>query len=76
MNVSPPKEINEVIRLRLNNLLNITLSTVTVDGTSEEYLRICLSCGQFLQRTYDKIRFRNFEKDQLFYHYEVVMLWK
>ncbi len=71
LNASPFPEINEVIRLRLNNLLNITSSIILNDGTNEENLRICLPCARFLQKNYDKIRFRNIEKDVLFQHYEV-----
>jgi hypothetical protein len=71
LNASPFPEINEVIRLRLNNLLNITSSIILNDGTNEENLRICLPCAQFLQKNYDIIRFRNIEKDVLFQHYEV-----
>lgn len=71
LNASSTLQITEVIRLRLNNLLHITSSMVANDDTNEEYLRICAPCARFLQRNYDKIRFRNMEKDELFYHHEV-----
>lgn len=73
LNASPALQITEVVRLRLNHLLNVTSSMVVNDGTQEEYLRICLPCAKFVERVYDKIRFRNMEKDPVFGHYQVQM---
>jgi rabenosyn-5 len=56
---------------QLTDVTDITSSTMNNDGTNEDYLRICTSCGQYLQRFYNQIRFRNIEKDQIFHLYEV-----
>jgi hypothetical protein len=72
LNSSPPIEITEAIRLRLNNLLNLSSSVILNNGTNEEYIRICLPCSKFLQRNYDRMRFKNIEKDAIFEHFEVI----
>jgi len=68
-----------VILQRSNSLTSLTstagvedLGLNTKDGTNnEDYLRICLSCRQVLQRRYDQLCFKNTEKDEVFIYYEV-----
>lgn len=68
---STPNKLDEVDRLRLNNLLNVTSTMIIDDGTHEEYLRICKHCGKVLQQFYDQNRFRNIQKDQAILQYDV-----
>ena len=64
---------------RSNSLTSIVSATVVDDSNlnnkneinNEEYLRICLSCRQVLQKRYDQIRFKNTDKDEVFLHYQV-----
>ncbi len=71
MNAVSSSTNDEITRLRLNNLIDITSSVIIDDGTNEDYLRICLPCGKFLQKHYDKIRFRNIRVDEIFHQYDV-----
>ena len=51
------------------------LGVVNKDGTNnEDYLRICLTCRQVLQRRYDQLCFKNADKDEVFLCYEVNFL--
>jgi hypothetical protein len=66
---------NGVTRQRSNSLTSV-ISTTTADdsrdgGGNVDYLRICLSCRQILQRHYNHISFKNPGKDEIFLHYEV-----
>ena len=73
----PP--MNGVMLQRSNSLTSVTsnvagddLSVGNKDGTNnEDYLRICLTCRQVLQRRYDQLCFKNGEKDEVFLSYEV-----
>jgi hypothetical protein len=48
------------------------LSGNNKDGTHhEDYLRICRTCREVLQRRYDHLCFKNAEKDEVFLCYEV-----
>lgn len=70
---------NGVALQRSNSLTSLTsnvggddLGVSSKDGTNnEDYLRICLSCRQILQRRYDQLSFKNAEKDEVFLCYEV-----
>lgn len=64
------------VTLQRSNSLTSLASTTTADdsrdgGGNVDYLRICLSCRQILQRRYNHISFKNAEKDEIFLHYEV-----
>ena len=70
---------NGVTLQRSNSLTSVT-STAGVDdsngnlkegGNHEEYVRICRSCQQILQRRYDQIRFKKTDKDEVLVRYEV-----
>jgi hypothetical protein len=70
---------NGVTFQRSNSLTSLA-STTGVDDSSfnnkdgannEDYLRICLSCRQVLQKRYDQLCFKNTEKDGIFLHYDV-----
>ncbi len=51
------------------------LGVLSKDGTNnEDYLRICLTCRQVLQRRYDQLCFKNSDKDEVFLCYEVTSL--
>lgn len=65
---------NGVALQRSNSLTSLTSNVGGDDlGVShnEDYLRICLSCRQILQRRYDQLSFKNAEKDEVFVCYEV-----
>ncbi len=77
---SSNKGPNNGVTLQRSNSLTSLASTAgaddlhvnTKDGTtSEDYLRICLTCQQVLQRRYDQLRFKTAEKDEVFLCYEV-----
>ena len=64
------------VTLQRSNSLTSLASTTTPDDSRDgggpvDYLRICLSCRQILQRRYNHISFKNSEKDEIFLHYEV-----
>jgi len=63
--------MNDITLKRLINLISIISSTIINDGSNEDYVRICLPCGQFLQKHYDIIRFKNIENDEIPLHYNV-----
>ncbi|CAF1650816.1 unnamed protein product, partial [Adineta ricciae] len=72
---------NGVTLQRSNSLTSVT-STAGVDdpnlslkdgGSHEEYLRICRSCQQILQRRYDQIRFKKTDKDEVLVRYEKII---
>jgi hypothetical protein len=63
--------MNDITLKRLINLISIVSSTIINDGSNEDYVRICLHCGQFLQKHYDKIRFKNIENDEIPHYYNV-----
>lgn len=59
-----------------SNVAGEDLGVSNKDGSNnEEYLRICLSCRQILQRRYDQLCFKNTEKDEIFLCYEVKSLF-
>jgi hypothetical protein len=62
---------NGVTLQRSNSLTSLASTTGADDRDNEDYLRICLSCKQILQRRYDQICFKNTEKDEVFLYYEV-----
>ena len=70
---------NGVTLQRSNSLTSLASATTADDsppsqkdgGNSEDYLRICLSCRQILQRRFNHISFKNSGKDEIFLHYEV-----
>jgi len=79
-NPSSNKGTTNGVTLQRSNSLTSLASTTGVedlslnnkDGTNhEDYLRICLSCRQLLQRRYDQLCFKNAEKDEVFLYYEV-----
>lgn len=75
------KTSNGVALQRSNSLTSLTstanaddLGVNTKDGVnSEEYLRICLSCQQILQRRYDQLCFKHADKDEIFVCYEKIV---
>ena len=70
---------NSMTLKRSTSLTSLTSNTGADDSvsnqkdgsTQEDYLRICLSCRQVLQRRFDQISFQQTEKDPIFLHYEV-----
>ncbi len=62
---------NGVTLQRSNSLTSLASATGFDDKDNEDYLRICLSCKQVLQRRYDQLSFKNTEKDEVFLYYEV-----
>jgi len=63
--------MNNITLQRLINLISIVSSTIINDSPNEDYVRICLPCGQFLQKHYDKIRFKNIENNEIPNYYNV-----
>lgn len=69
---------NGVALQRSNSLTSLTstanaddLGVNTKDG--EDYLRICLSCQQILQRRYDQLCFKTADKEDVFVCYEKIV---
>ena len=70
---------NGVIIQRSNSLTSLAstvggedLGVPNKDGANnEDYLRICLSCREVLQKRYDQLCFKKAEKDEVFLCYEV-----
>lgn len=51
------------------------LGVNTKDGANQDnYLRICQTCRQILQRRYDQLCFKTAGKDEVFDYYEVKLL--
>lgn len=80
---SSTKGTTNGVTLQRSNSLTSLVSTAGVedlglnnkDGTNnDDYLRICLSCRQILQRRYDQLCFKNTDKDEVFLYYEVNLL--
>ncbi|CAF1476065.1 unnamed protein product [Adineta steineri] len=73
---------NGVTLQRSNSLTSLASSQAGADDSNmngkngvnhEDYLRICLSCRQVLQRRYDQLCFTKIDKDEVFLYYEKIV---
>jgi len=75
--IEPKTPSSNGVALQRSNSLTSLTSTANADDlrvtTSEDYLRICLSCRQILQRRYDELCFKTADKEDVVVYYEQIV---